>query len=283
VDLLVRLHQGDGKGEPVRRNEFNIDPTWTSPPPAYHIASVGRALTLLSAVAERHQLTVSEASDLLGVAPSTAHRMLQMLVHHGFVIHADDRSYLRGPALTALAAAAQRSEIERVALPRLTALRDELPEGTVHLVALEGNGGRFVAGVQSRGEPGLAGSHVGWLLPAHTLAGGRALLARLSRHEIDSLYPDGLPITRYSHIRSMDQLRAVLRDVRTRGYAVSREAHRNVCAMGVALPAEAGASTMAVSVGWPDTAFPRHRAQHALHLINDTADELAEAFAEALG
>ena len=200
--------------------ESSLDLTQQPALPAYHIASVGRVLTLLKAFADRQQLTVSEAAHLLGVAPSTAHRMLQMLVFHGFATHTDDHTYHRGPAIAALAAGVRRTEMGSVVKPRLIALRDDLPGGTVHLITLEGNGGRFVAGVQSRMDPGLAISRVGWLLPAHTLAGGRSLLAHLPPREIDSLYPDGLPLTRYARVKSVRQLSSVLDEVRGRGSAV---------------------------------------------------------------
>ena len=53
--------------------------------PAYPIGSVDKALRLLLLVAERPGgIRIGEASALLGVAPSTAHRLLQMLSHYGF-------------------------------------------------------------------------------------------------------------------------------------------------------------------------------------------------------
>jgi IclR family transcriptional regulator, acetate operon repressor len=248
--------------------------------PAYQIASVGRALTLLSAFTDRRQLTVSEAAELLGAAPSTAHRMLQMLVLHGFVVQGENRSYRRGPAIESLRSAdARLAEIRTLALPRLVELRDALPGGTPHVIALEGNGGRFVVGVQALGEVGLAISRVGWLLPAHTLAAGKALLACLSPDEVEALYPDGLPITRFGRITSIAQLHTVLRDVRARGYALSNEAHRNVCAVGVALPAAPGAEGLAISVGWPDDRFPRARAREAVRRIRRSASQLTELLA----
>ena len=68
--------------------------------PAYHIASVGRALALITAFSETEVLTVSGAAALLDVAPSTAHRLLQMLVLHGFAQQGERRSYVRGAATT---------------------------------------------------------------------------------------------------------------------------------------------------------------------------------------
>ncbi|MPY59527.1 IclR family transcriptional regulator [Streptomyces spongiae] len=243
--------------------------------PAYHIASVGRALTLLTAFIERSQLTVSEAADLLDVAPSTAHRLLQMLLHHHFVEQGERRVYVRGPALGALTEAGNRPpDVESVALPHLRHLRDEL-HGTAHLLALEGNGARFLMGAEWRDETRIASSRVGWLLPAHTLAGGKAMLAKLSRAQIEALFPDGLPVTRYARVRTPTQLQAELADVRSRGYARSREAHENVTAIGVALPLRPGARLMAVSVAWSDTRFPNRQECHIVDALQTAVQKIS--------
>jgi DNA-binding IclR family transcriptional regulator len=248
-------------------------------PPAYHIASVGRALNLLSVFATRRVITVSEAAEVLDVAPSTAHRMLQMLVFHGFVSQGADRAYRRGPAMEAFRSdESQTAELVRIALPRLIALRDALPGGTPHLIALEGNGGRFLAGVQCRGDAGVASLRTGWLLPAHTLAGGKALLACLDPGEIDALYPDGVPATRTSPSQPVSQLHARLEEVRAQGFALSRDAHQNVYAMGVAVPLNAG-PRVALSVGWDRARFPADGSRVALRLIREAAHDLAELLA----
>src|SRR5215470_8861033 len=69
-------------------------------PPSYPIASVDRALRLLLLVGRRSSVRLSEASQALGVAPSTAHRLLAMLAFHDFVRRdGDRRGYVAGPAL----------------------------------------------------------------------------------------------------------------------------------------------------------------------------------------
>ncbi|WP_327341170.1 IclR family transcriptional regulator [Streptomyces europaeiscabiei] len=248
--------------------------------PAYHIASVGRALTLLTAFIERPQLTVSEAADLLGVAPSTAHRLLQMLLHHRFVEQGERRVYVRGPALVSLAETAERApDVASVALPHLQRIRDDL-RGTAHLLALEGNGARFVTGVEWRDETRIATSRVGWLLPAHTLAGGKAMLAKLSRSQIESLFPDGLPVTRYARVRTLAQLQAELADVRSRGYARSREAHENVTAIGAALHLPPGMGPMSLSVAWSDTRFPNRQEHHVVDALQAAVHKISLELAQ---
>src|ERR1700742_5379267 len=67
------------------------------------LTSVDNALWLLQLVAERQALRVAEAADLLGVARSTAHRLLSALRRRDFVMQ--DRpngAYRPGPALNAI-------------------------------------------------------------------------------------------------------------------------------------------------------------------------------------
>jgi DNA-binding IclR family transcriptional regulator len=257
---------------------LGADHTHAGEPPAYHIASVGRALTLLCAFTERRELTVSEAAVILDVAPSTAHRLLQMLIHHDFVVQGDRREYRPGPALAAFQNAPRPQTVESLVLPHLQTLRDDL-HGTAHLLALEGNGARFVVGVEWHEPTRIATTRIGWLLPAHTLAGGKAMLAQLPNRQIDSLYPDGLPVTRYGRLRSLPQLRDELRNIRRRGYALSREAHENICAIGVAVPVPAGAQPMAISVAWAESGFSPSQEEHAVKLISGAVNTVADRMA----
>lgn len=242
--------------------------------PAYYIASVGRALTLLAAFTERSKLTVSAAAELLDVAPSTAHRLLQMLLFHGYVEQGDRRVYVRGPRLDAMAAPTARPrDVESIVLPHLRRLRDQL-RGTAHLLTLEGNGARFVTGVEWRDETRIAATRVGWLLPAHTLAGGKAMLARLGSAELAALFPDGLPVTRYGRISTLAQLQTDLRAIRARGYARSREAHENVSAIGVALPTPATLNA-AISVAWSDRRYPAEHEAELVAALRTVAQDVA--------
>src|SRR6266571_1176414 len=92
--------------------------------PNYPIQSVSRALSLLLRLRDQPTLSVSEASDFLGVSRSTAHRSLAMLVQHDFV-RQDSRTklYVVGPALLQIGlAAVSRLDIRTVAQPYLHTL-----------------------------------------------------------------------------------------------------------------------------------------------------------------
>src|SRR3954447_27078231 len=109
------------------------------------LTSVDNALWLLELIGERQALRVAEAADLLGVARSTAHRMLTALRPRGLVMQ--DRpngAYRPGPALVEIGlAAVSRIDIRRVARPVLEELREQTQE-TASLAVLEGTTVRFL-------------------------------------------------------------------------------------------------------------------------------------------
>ena len=73
-----------------------------NPAPPYPIQSVDYALQLLLILKRDGVLRVSEAAAELGVARSTAHRLISMLRFRGLVEQARDRTYRAGSAFADL-------------------------------------------------------------------------------------------------------------------------------------------------------------------------------------
>ncbi len=65
-------------------------------PPAYAITSVDNALRITAML--QLEGPVSKVAQRIGVALSTAHRLLQMLVYRDFAVQEPDRSYRVGAA-----------------------------------------------------------------------------------------------------------------------------------------------------------------------------------------
>src|SRR5262245_18116770 len=101
----------------------------------YSIRPVDNALKLLWLLRDERRLTVSEVSDRLGVARSSAHRLLGMLVTHGFAQQdLATRAYMTGSGLFEIGLGALGSlVVRRVARPELQRLVGELRE-TVMLI-----------------------------------------------------------------------------------------------------------------------------------------------------
>ena len=89
--------------------------------PAYPIASVDNALRLIRLFNDRDSLRLADACSYLGVAHSTAHRLLAMLIHHGFVQQdPQSRTYRPGPTLLEIGlAVVESSDVRTKARPML--------------------------------------------------------------------------------------------------------------------------------------------------------------------
>jgi IclR family acetate operon transcriptional repressor len=218
--------------------------------------SVDNALVLLQLVGESQALRVAEAADLLGVARSTAHRLLTALRRRGFVTQ--DRpngAYRPGPDLYEIGlAAVNRIDIRRVARPVLEQLREETQE-TVSLALLEGTMVRFLDCAESPRSVRV-GNRTGVVRPAHASAVGKAVLAGLSDAELDRRYPDGtLPgATTTAALTDLGQLRAELATIRAQGYALNwEESADGVCAVAVALRDTVGQPLAGLGVAAPSS------------------------------
>lgn len=240
--------------------------------PSYPVGSAGNVLILLRLLCERGQLRVSEAADELGVGASTAHRLLAMLKYQEFAVQDGHRAYRPGPSLALLSAVSPvHPDLRVLARPHLEELRDTVQE-TTHLIALVGNGTRFLDGVEAT-QSLRVGVRVGLLLPAHSTSGGKALLAELPYDSLKALYPRGIPNTSERGVHTFPELVRQLAVVRRRGYAKNMgESDRGVAALGACVRDETGRALAAVTIG-----LPRSRAG------SDTMRELATELLRTAG
>ena len=224
-------------------------------PAAPGLTSVDNALWLLQLVGQRQALRVAEAADLLGVARSTAHRLLSALRRREFVMQ--DRpngAYRPGPALNAIGLAAiSRIDIRRVARPVLEELQEQSRE-TASLAVLEGATIRFVDCVES-GRSVRVGNRTGVVRPAHASAVGKAILAKLPKSEVERRYPDeAIPAGTPAALTERSELERQLDEIRGQGYALNwEESAEGVSAVAVALRDTSGAPVAALGIAAPSS------------------------------
>lgn len=117
--------------------------------PPYAVESVDNALRILQALRDSGRLRVSEVAGELGIARSTAHRLLSMLVYRDFAIRSEDHSYLPGPALSAPPLHGEpMARLRNQLRPHMEALRDQVGE-TINLQVRLGAQARFLYTVES--------------------------------------------------------------------------------------------------------------------------------------
>lgn len=224
-----------------------------TPPPQYPIESVDNALKLVLLLGDQPEIRMSEASRYLGVASSTAHRLLAMLHYRGFVRQDPvSKAYLPGPALTGVAFAIMgRVDIQAIAAPILRDLSVRLRE-TVHVGMLDGASTRFLAAVEGPRAVRVA-SRLGRTMPAHCTSTGKAMLAQLSEAELRQVYPvEELATITPNSIDSRTGLEVELARSRERGYATNREeSEEGVASVAVPIPARAPGMRLALNVSAP--------------------------------
>lgn len=253
--------------------------TTLTPEPAYPIASVDSALRLILMIADHGQVRIMDVSEQLGVARSTAHRLLQMLQHHGFV-HQDPRtkSYEVGTALLHIGLQAVRDlDIRAVARPHMERLRDDIRE-TVHLHVFRGT---EVVCLESLESPEMlrVGSRLGLTLPSHSSAAGQAILADLGPGELRAFFPSArLPEAFGSAVVTRKQLEVLLAGVREACFALQHEqTAAEVSALAVPIRDSAGRTRFSLSVAAPSRRLTDARVEVIAPAAQTSALRIASA------
>lgn len=243
-------------------------------PPAYAVTSVDHALRLAVALQVEGPLTVSAAAERLGVARSTAHRLLQTLVYRDFAVQAEDRSYRAGPVLEISGRSpSSAARLRSAALVPLAGVVDRLGE-TCNLAVRVGTTVRFLASLEC--EQALrVGSREGMVFPAHQVTGGLVLLAALSDERVDALYAAERFADRPQDRPDLARLHADLRAVRRTGIAVNLErSERGLAAVGRAVLDRDGDPAAAVSVSMPTVRYRKERIPELVAALTVAAEAI---------
>jgi IclR family acetate operon transcriptional repressor len=239
--------------------------------PPYAIESVDNALRILQMLRDSGQVRVSDAAAELGIARSTAHRLLAMLVYRDFAVQAEDRTYRPGPAIAAEPLRGEPAQrLRQVMRPHMEALCDQVAE-TINLVVRLGTQTRFLHTVESA-HVLRVGDRQGTILPAWKTSGGKVLLAELSDAQLTALLrgasgrpPEGMTAAERRGV--VNQLRLV----REQGYAENiEESESGVCAIGVCLRDKAGDPVAALSVSAPSVRYTPDRSRAFLRELRAT-------------
>lgn len=262
----------------VKKNSLSLFAAPRTPVPQYPIESVDNALKVLLLLGERSELRITDVSEFLGVATSTAHRLLAMLQYRGFVVQdPHTKTYGPGTALTGVAfAILQRFDFRRVLRPYLERLNAELQE-TVHLALLDGVTVRFIDAIESPRAVRVA-SRLGRSMPATSSSSGKAMLAQLPTQQLRQLYPKQRldALTEHS-IRTRDALEKELERVRRRGYAVSvEESEYGVTALAAAFPRRDSHPPLVFNASLPSSRVSAATRQAVGAKLRAMVDEAAE-------
>jgi DNA-binding IclR family transcriptional regulator len=245
-------------------------------PPAYGVTSVDHALHLAVILQVEGPLTVSEAARRLGVARSTAHRLLSTLVYRDFAVQNADRSYRVGPVLEIAAQTRfDAAAIRAASLGPLRALVDTLDE-TANVTVRTGRTVRFIASVECS-QALRVGNREGMVFPAHQVTGGLVMLAALTDEELAALYASA-PTGGAGDRPDLARLRTELRAVRRSGVALNLErSERGVVAIGHGVTNRQGDTVAAVSVSMPSVRHSPRRVKEVVAALTTAAQAISAA------
>ncbi len=217
-------------------------------PPPYAVTSVDHALRIATMLQLEGSLTVAEVAERLGVARSTAHRLLQMLVYRDFAVQDERHAYHPGPVLELAAhSRSGTSRLRAAALPHLQRLVDTVQE-SANLSIRAGDTARFIASVECS-QALRVGSREGMVFPAHQTTAGLLLLAELPADELAALYAEE---------GERRRLRTELARIRKAGFVVNHgRSEKGVVAVGVPVRDE-GVAVAGLSVSMPGVRYDRH-------------------------
>jgi DNA-binding IclR family transcriptional regulator len=193
-------------------------------------------------------------SRALALPRSTTYHLLEELCAQGFVVHLpEQRRYALGVTSYEIGHGYTRqASLQRVArlpLERLVGTTGH----TAHLAVLHGREVVYVIEDRAPGREPLV-SDVGVRLPAHLTASGRAMLAALPAAHVRALFPDSSAFVQRHGTgpTSLSALRALLLDVRRRGWAVEQgEVTPGFASVATAVLDAAGHPVAAVAVTFP--------------------------------
>jgi IclR family transcriptional regulator, acetate operon repressor len=245
--------------------------------PAYRIESVDKALRLLHLFGKKPSWTVSEASQELGVAASTAHRLLAMLQWHGFVHqNPGSKAYVSGRALLSIGlSAVHELAVRNVARPEIEDLSLALGE-TVHLIVLQGSRTLIVDAVEGQ-QVVRVGARIGGSAPPNCVSAGKVLLSAMTDRQVASLLgPDPLPQMTPRSVDSIVDLLAELEEVRRLGYATNVDEHEmGATAISVGIPVPPGLTPAAITVNGPSSRMTRERLPEVAKVARETVTKIA--------
>jgi IclR family acetate operon transcriptional repressor len=239
------------------------------------VQSLVRALTLLNRIADSADdgVSLSEVAQQVGLAPSTAHRLLLTLEQERYVrFRADRRLWTIGvQAFVTGCAFIKTRSLVGLARPRLRMLMEESGE-TVNLAVEDKGEAVYLAQVECR-EMMRAFARPGTRAPMHCSAVGKAILSGASDKFVAKiLHQHGMARLTVKTIVAPSALRRELVKVRDLGYAVDDEEHAvGLRCIAAPIVDETGDVIAAVSISGPMARIGEERVSPLGRMVKEAA------------
>ena len=240
------------------------------------IQVIDRMMKLLDVLAaHREPVNLKQLAHQTGLHPSSAHRILNVMVDKGVVDKLDPGTYRLGLKLLQLGSLVKaRLDIRREALPFMQQLHHDLGE-TVNLSLRQGDEMVYVERTASGRAMMRVVQIVGARAPLHITAVGKVFLADAGDEEAKAYAKrSGLPSYTKTTLANEKDLLEELAKVRKKWIAFdNEEAEKGVSCIGAGIRDADGTLIAGLSISAPSERFDRSWAQK----VKATADAISAA------
>lgn len=187
------------------------------------MGTTSKALSLLEFFSRATPLIgLSDMARLSGMNKATVHRLLTELAQHGFVEQTGSgREYRLGPAVLRLAALREHTVPMRDMAQRVLDDLAQITGETAHMSVLSGSTLSSIAYTYSTAHGTMVMMEDAEVLDLHATSSGLAVLAYAPPSFVDAALTPPLRARTPQTITDTDRIRALLPEVRQRGYASS--------------------------------------------------------------
>lgn len=218
------------------------------------IQVIDRMMKLLNVLAAHAEpIGLKQLASQTGLHPSSAHRILGVMVEKGFAERVEPGSYQLGIKLLELGNLVKdRLNVRQAALPFMQKLRDELGE-TVNLTLRQGDEIVYVERVSGGKSMMRVVQVIGTRAPLHITAVGKIFLAQDGLHGCEEYARrSGMPAFTKNTITSAQKLAEAVKEASRAGFAIDdEEAEKGVCCIGAGIYDSAAKVVAGLSVSAP--------------------------------
>lgn len=242
------------------------------------IQVIERMMDLLDALARTAEpVNLKRLANVTGLHPSTAHRILNVLVEYRMVDRVEPGTYRLGIRLLELGNLVKsRINLRDEALPFMRELHQELHE-TVNLSVRQGDEMVYVERIHSDRSAMRVVHLIGARAPLHITAVGKIFLQQDGPEKVaEYVARTGLPVFTKNTVRDMLSLTRELERSRKLGYAFdNEEAEQGVSCIGAGIHDDEGRLVAGLSVSAPANRLDR--------TWGPRVKEVADAISRAIG
>ena len=236
------------------------------------MSAVQRTVSILEALSKAESLNLETLAKMTGLPKATLLRFLSTLVSLGYVFRdGSDLYHLTLKMFSIGSRSLSHMDLVTTAKPFARKLAEELGE-TVHMGILEDDLAVYVLKEESIYTLRMY-SQVGKAIPLYCTGIGKVFLSEMTEEELSAYLETHQlkPFTPKS-IRTGDALRAELKAIRERGWAMDDEEHEmNIKCIAAPVRDYSGKVVSAISASWPIFRFDEdHKEELAAHIAATT-------------